>query len=256
MAQQDLNYGSADNDGTGEGLRDTFIKIQENFDEIYGRTGLASYADSGYTSGSPFAVSANTDTILPNRADTIYDDQLPIDVKCFYFAVELDVSVVSGTLVEGETVTGGTSGATAVIVEKISNNLRLTNYTGTFSTSETITGGTSGATATITTIGNGAITGRDGDGLDIMIYFKAVPSAIDQWVDIWIDIEGAVGELYTQTFPFPKGASVERGVLYGLPSAYTRNTFEGNNGDIYIRSNNTLDIYDINFNFDRSHKAR
>jgi len=254
MAQEDLNYGSVANDGTGDGLRDTFIKVQSNFDELYGRTGLASYSD-GYTSGSPFTLSANTDTILPNRALTIYDDQLPTDVKCFYYAAEIDVTGVTGTFVEGETITGGTSGATAEIVEIISDNYRLLNVVGTFTT-ETITGGTSGATATISTVGSGKITGRDGDGLDVMVYFRAEPSAVDQWLDIWIDLGGAVGEIYRQTFSFPKGSGVERGVLYALSSAYTRSTFELNGGAIYVRSNASLDIYAMNFNFDRSHKAR
>lgn len=103
---------------------------------------------------------------------------------------------------------------------------------------------------------NAKITGRNGDNLDVMIYFKAVPSAANQWIDMWIDIGGSVGELYRQTFEFPKGASVERGVLYALPSAYTLNTWEANGGTVYVRSNANLNIYAINFNFDRSHKAR
>ena len=37
MAQQNLNYGSAANDGTGDGLRDTFIKVEDNFTELYDR---------------------------------------------------------------------------------------------------------------------------------------------------------------------------------------------------------------------------
>lgn len=100
------------------------------------------------------------------------------------------------------------------------------------------------------------ITGRDGDNLDIMIYFKAVPSNVSQTMDIWIDIGGSVGELYRQTFSFPKGAGIERGILYALPSAYTLNTWQANGGTIYVRSDANLDVYAINFNFDRSHKAR
>lgn len=36
MAKQTVNIGSADNDGTGEGLRSAFDKINDNFDELYG----------------------------------------------------------------------------------------------------------------------------------------------------------------------------------------------------------------------------
>ena len=89
-----------------------------------------------------------------------------------------------------------------------------------------------------------------------MIYFKAVPSGASQYLDIWIDIGGAVGELYRQTFSFPRGAGVERGILYALPSGYTLGTWEANGGTVKVRTNATLDIYAINYNFDRSHKAR
>lgn len=257
MAITPLNYGSAANDGTGDGLRDTFIKIESNTDELYKRTGYASYIDDVYTSVSPFTVSANTDTILPNRIMTKIDSQLPDDIECFYYAAELDLSGITGTFVKGETITGGTSGATAKILEVFTaSNLRLEDYNGTFSTSEIITGVTSGATATIDTIGNGKITGRNGDALDIMIYFRAESSAVDQWMDIWVDIGGTVGEIYRDTKTFPKGASTERGVVYALPSSYTLGTWEANGGTVYVRSNASLDVYGINFNFDRSHKAR
>jgi len=111
--------------------------------------------------------------------------------------------------------------------------------------------------ADVTTFYDGSvITGRNGDGLGIMIYFKAVPTSASQYLDVWIDIGGSIGELYRQTFAFPKGIGVERGILYALPSAYTLNTWEANGGTVYCYSDAALDIYDINFNFDRSHKAR
>jgi len=50
----------------------------------------------------------------------------------------------------GETITGGTSGATASVISKTSaTSISTTVPTGTFSASETITGGTSGATTTV-----------------------------------------------------------------------------------------------------------
>lgn len=162
--------------------------LNNMFDVIFGRTGWASYNDTQYTSGSPFDVSSNTDTILPNNAGNVIDSQKPTHVTSFY----------SG----------------------------------------------------------GLITGRNGDNLDLMIYFKATSSIVDQWLDIWVDIGGGVGELYRQTFTFPKGSGTERGILYALPSAYTLGTWETNGGRLYIRSNGNVDIYDIVYNFDISHKAR
>ena len=35
MAQQNINYGTLANDGTGDALRDAMIKIDSNFDELY-----------------------------------------------------------------------------------------------------------------------------------------------------------------------------------------------------------------------------
>lgn len=108
----------------------------------------------------------------------------------------------------------------------------------------------------VTTFYDGTvITGRNGDNLDIMIYFKAIPTNVSQSIDIWIDIGGAVGELYRQTYSFPKGIGVERGIMYPLPSAYTLGTWEANGGTVYINSSHDVDIFDINYNFDLSHKA-
>lgn len=109
----------------------------------------------------------------------------------------------------------------------------------------------------ITTFYNGTvITGREGDGLDGMIYFKAIPSTVNQWLEVWVDIGGSVGELYKETYSFPRGFGVEMGVKYDLSSAYTLDTWEANGGTMYVRTNASLDIHSIKYNFDRSHKAR
>ncbi len=46
MAQSTLNYGAAANDGTGDGLRDTFIKVDDNATEIYQEKGWGYYQDA------------------------------------------------------------------------------------------------------------------------------------------------------------------------------------------------------------------
>tara|TARA_R110002020_G_scaffold114528_1_gene263322 strand:+ start:38 stop:946 length:909 start_codon:yes stop_codon:yes gene_type:complete len=62
----------------------------------------------------------------------------------------ISVGSVSGTFSAGETVTGGTSAATASITSVVSaSSLAVTIPSGTFAASETITGGTSAATATV-----------------------------------------------------------------------------------------------------------
>ena len=47
-------------------------------------TGWGDYVDTLYTSGSPFLVSADTDTLLPNNAGTTIETQKPADVTTFY----------------------------------------------------------------------------------------------------------------------------------------------------------------------------
>ncbi len=70
------------------------------------------------------------------------------------------LSNITGSFSVGETITGGTSGATAKILSKESSNrLYVDQLTGTFFVkNETITGGTSGATGKITTLIEGVNT--------------------------------------------------------------------------------------------------
>lgn len=62
----------------------------------------------------------------------------------------IGVSSVSGAFTVGETVTGGTSGATALYVSDDGTTMNLTGVSGVFQSGETLTGGTSTETATTT----------------------------------------------------------------------------------------------------------
>ena len=101
---------------------------------------------------------------------------------------------------------------------------------------------------------NQLISGRAGDSMDLMAYFKAVPSVTNQWLDVWLDIQG-IGEVYRQTFTFPRGSGVERGIMYSLSSLYNLGTWEANGAKLYMRSNASTQIYTINYNFDRTFKG-
>ena len=59
-------------------------------------------------------------------------------------------AITGGPYVEGETITGGTSAATGVMLLDSAGTMTLGNVVGTFASGETITGGTSSATATST----------------------------------------------------------------------------------------------------------
>lgn len=157
------------------------------FTEIYRSTGWAQYADTQYTSVSPFSISGNADTMLPNNAGGVIDSQKPDDITTFY-----DGSV---------------------------------------------------------------ITGRAGDGLGITIDFNAVPTnANTTYIEVWVDIGGAVGELYRRIISFPKGVGAVRPVNFTV-IGYTLGTWESNGGTVYVRANGTADIYDIRYVLTRTHGA-
>ena len=157
------------------------------FDEVYGRTGWASYVDTQYAIGSQFSVAANTDVNLPNNAGNVIESQKPSDVTEFY--------------------------------------------------------------------ADGKITGRNGDGLAMQLFFYATPTGVDQFIDIWIDI-GSGKKLYPQTFSFPKGTGQARGIMYTLPAAYTLPTWQANGGTVKVRSNAACTVYGMTYNIARAHKAR
>lgn len=62
---------------------------------------------------------------------------------------KLSMGTVVGAFAVGETITGGTSGATGIIYSINTSELVIHTITGTFAAAETITGGTSGATAVV-----------------------------------------------------------------------------------------------------------
>lgn len=52
MAKQNINYGAIVGDGTGDGLRDAFIKTDDNFNDLYNVAGWAYYKDGEITTPS------------------------------------------------------------------------------------------------------------------------------------------------------------------------------------------------------------
>jgi len=71
MSKQVINVGTVPNDGTGDSLRDSFIKTNDNFTEVYdalaSKTGWFNYHDAT-TPGTPISVTAATPTLLTNDA--------------------------------------------------------------------------------------------------------------------------------------------------------------------------------------------
>ena len=115
-------------------------------------------ASHGYTNGDRILVTGVTDmTEVNNREFTVANatsntfELSGVNSTGFdAYNSTLGITGASGAFTVGETITGGTSGATAVYVSDDGTTMNLTGVSETFQSGETITGGTSGETATTT----------------------------------------------------------------------------------------------------------
>ena len=105
------------------------------------------------------------------------------------------------------------------------------------------------------------ITGRSGDDIIISVDFAVKPTnAGTDFIEVWFDITGGTGTpvvlstLYRRIFSFPKGSGVERRISFSH-SGYTLGTWEANGAVLYVKANNTAEIYDISYIIKRTHKA-
>jgi hypothetical protein len=73
MARQDINIGVEGNDGTGDSIRESFRKVNENFQEIY-----AIFGQSGTISFT--ALSDTPDSLLPNTIPLVKTDGSGLDL--------------------------------------------------------------------------------------------------------------------------------------------------------------------------------
>ena len=73
MAQQTVSIGSSSNDGTGDPLRTAFTKVNENFTELYEKTGVDTTMTLQLSGNSLISTTTNTDIIIdPNGEGEIY----------------------------------------------------------------------------------------------------------------------------------------------------------------------------------------
>lgn len=76
---------------SAQDMRDVVVSLDD--------TGWARYSDTQYTEASPFFLPANTDTILPNNAGTVLDDEKPRDIPSFYAGGKITGRVGDGILI-------------------------------------------------------------------------------------------------------------------------------------------------------------
>lgn len=100
------------------------------------------------------------------------------------------------------------------------------------------------------------ITGRNGDGLGLMIEFSIRPTtATVTNLTTSIDIGGSVGEIYPRDFVLSKGNGVEHFYLSSFVG-YTLDTWEANGGKFKVQVDNAAEIYNVRYVLTRTHKAR
>lgn len=100
------------------------------------------------------------------------------------------------------------------------------------------------------------ILGKEGDSLSIQVFFNAIPVINAQWCDFWLDMGGATGEQFRQTFDFPKGLATEKNIMFTVPSVNVNADWEANGASLNIRTNDTLSVRDFNVIVTRTHKAK
>ena len=84
MAKQTINIGTVANDGTGDPIRTSFEKVNENFDEVYNFTGWQQITDTTYTVGSPLVILSGVTGKILTGTITKIDTQLPSGVANFW----------------------------------------------------------------------------------------------------------------------------------------------------------------------------
>lgn len=124
------------------------------------------------TAGATVTFTSNVSVTAPNFVDTTR-------VQLWNLSYDrVNFINLSGTFTTSETITGGTSGATATVDSVASTYVEVSSVSGTFQRGETITGGTSGATATFFEKGieldNSAVSGGSGYSITLNLQSSEV----------------------------------------------------------------------------------
>ena len=132
---------------------------------------------------------------------------------------------VTGTFQAGETITGGTSGFTAVVdaIETTDEFLQVSTVVGTPQAAETITGGTSGATATT----------------DASLFYEDTPSGYTASVSAFIKVGVGDFEVYTGDYngyiwTSEQSARNDDGFRYGKGVELPEISFQDERGNKFV----------------------
>lgn len=89
---------------SAQDMRDGIVSLDD--------TGWGQYSDTVYTSGSPFAILADTDTVLPNNAGAVIETHKPRDVTTFYNGATVTGRNGDGILITVDLIAVPTSAST------------------------------------------------------------------------------------------------------------------------------------------------
>lgn len=136
-----------------DSLYEAAIDTSVNFSGYSSSPGIREYsydlgvaADPSVVSGHMLILDEKAYEIARTSGSTVVTrDPLPQSTNARIYA-----NTASGTFLDGETITGGTSGSTAVVISGGWNYLDLETPSSAFTITETITGSVSGSTAIVT----------------------------------------------------------------------------------------------------------
>lgn len=99
------------------------------------------------------------------------------------------------------------------------------------------------------------ITGIQGEGRLITVEMKLEPQTGANYMDMWFDIGGSVGEIYRRTVAFPKGSGAEYNHV-STTAVYTLDTWEANGATVYVRPDGgNVEIWNIRYVIHRTSKV-
>ena len=81
MAKQDINIGAAANDGTGDSLRNSFDKTNDNFTELYNVGGWGFYSDGETTPATITVNTTPTKVLIDGLGGTSESGYLPYAIR-------------------------------------------------------------------------------------------------------------------------------------------------------------------------------
>ena len=169
-------------------------------------------------------------------------DLLPYTIETTATSIiYMSISTIVGTFVAGETITGGTSGATADVVVNSGGTLSLIP-SGHFVIGETITGGTSGATAVVDSLSFTNPNDSTNAGT-IGLYqhlFSSVPTSINPITDTDWGLQIFLGNQWNEMTIVSSGVEANQDTAQNFPDiTETKVIFDS-------------PTYDLNFEYDQT----